>query len=333
MKFIDEIVVRVEAGKGGNGCASFRREKYIPFGGPDGGDGGDGGSIYFEGNPNINTLVELRFKSKLSAPSGKPGMGRQRTGQSGEDLILPVPLGTICYDNDTDELIGEITQSNERLCVAQGGKHGLGNIRFKSSVNRAPRQFTHGTPGEQRTLRLELRVMADVGLLGYPNAGKSTLIRAVSAASPKVAGYPFTTLKPHLGVVTPDSERQFVMADIPGLIEGASEGVGLGIQFLKHLSRCRLLLHIVDIAEGDTDTVVNAILAISKELNQYSKELAQKERWLVFNKTDLLPPGDLSKRTKAIIDALHWKDPVYHLSAIKKQGTQALCYDLAEKLG
>jgi len=329
MKFVDETVIRVMAGKGGDGCSSFRREKYIPFGGPDGGDGGDGGSVFFEGSTHLNTLSELRFKSKLCAPSGKQGTGRQRTGQSGDDLIFKVPLGTICYDNDTGEKIGELVDDKQRLCVARGGKHGMGNARFKTSVNRAPRQFTRGAPGEERNIRLELRLMADVGLLGCPNAGKSTLIRAVSAATPKVADYPFTTLKPHLGVVHIDAEYEFIMADIPGLVEGASTGVGLGIRFLKHLSRCHLLLHVIDIAEPDIDTVIKSAQDIIKELNNYSESLALKTRWLVFNKVDILPEEETASRIQAVIDALDWSGVVYHISAIKKQGTQDLCHDLA----
>jgi len=336
MKFIDEVTVHVRAGKGGNGCASFRREKYIPFGGPDGGDGGDGGSIFLQADGRVNTLIECRYKPLLRASNGQPGMGRQRTGKSGDDLIVNVPLGTIVYDANTSERIGELTADQQRLCVARGGKHGIGNVHFKSSTNRTPRQSTEGELGEQRDLKLELRVLADVGLLGMPNAGKSTFIRAVSNARPKVADYPFTTLHPHLGVVEFDPQHSFIIADIPGLIEGAAEGLGLGVQFLKHLERCRLLLHIVDISGADSaqgnDDPVESALAIIAELKNYNKTLAAKERWLIFNKVDLLPADVLQARTNDIITRLNWKGPVYTIAAINQTGTRALCRRLMKHL-
>jgi len=287
MKFVDEATIRVEAGKGGHGCLSFRREKYIPRGGPDGGDGGDGGAVFLVADNSVNTLVEFRYKRLLRAKNGQPGMGRERTGKSGEDLEVPVPLGTIVYDVDTDERIGELTESGQRLCVAKEGAHGLGNTRFKSSTNRAPRKTSEGSLGDQRNLRLELKLLADVGLLGLPNAGKSTLISAVSNATPKIADYPFTTLHPNLGVVRVGEFQSFVIADIPGLIEGAGQGAGLGVQFLKHLSRTQLLLHIIDVAPMDETDPVVAVDTIVKELEQFSPELAKKERWLVLNKIDV----------------------------------------------
>lgn len=332
MQFVDEATIQVEAGKGGHGCLSFRREKYIPKGGPDGGDGGDGGSVYLQADPHVNTLVEFRFKRHHKATNGQPGMGRLRRGKSGQDLIVSVPVGTTIFDADTGELIGDLVQANEKLCVAKGGFHGLGNARYKSSTNRAPRQTTQGTPGEKRNLRLVLKVLADVGLLGMPNAGKSTLIRAISNATPKVADYPFTTLHPHLGVVRVDDEYSFVVADIPGLIKGASEGVGLGTRFLKHLNRTKVLLHVVDIATLDHNEPLTAIQAIYTELKQHSEILAQKPRWLVFNKVDLLSKEESEARCQAIIEALNWKDPVFKIAAVKSQGTQALCYALKDYL-
>lgn len=332
MKFVDEATIEVQAGKGGDGCLSFRREKFIPRGGPDGGDGGDGGSIYFEANPHVNTLSDFRYKRHLKAKNGQPGMGRLRTGKSGEDLIAPVPLGTMIYDAETEELIGDLTKKGERICVAKGGKHGLGNATFKSSTNRAPRKITHGTPGEARRLRLELKVLADVGLLGMPNAGKSTFIRAVSEAKPKVADYPFTTLHPHLGVVRIGELQSFVIADIPGLIEGASQGVGLGTRFLKHLSRTKVLLHMVDIAPMDDASPIEAINAILKELKHFSPTLAKRERWLVFNKIDLLSEEEANQRVDSITKELKWNGPVYKISAISKKGTHELCLALMNYL-
>jgi GTP-binding protein len=332
MKFVDEANIRVEAGNGGNGCCSFRREKYIPRGGPDGGDGGDGGNIYLQADPNLNTLVDFRHHRIHRAERGQNGMGQQRTGKTGEDLIITTPVGTTVYDADTDELIGDLIKPEQMLCVAKGGQHGLGNVHFKTSTNRAPRKTTAGTSGEQRNLHLELKVLADVGLLGMPNAGKSTFIRAVSSARPKVADYPFTTLHPNLGVVRIEDYRSFVIADIPGLIPGAAEGAGLGIQFLKHLSRTGILLHFIDIAPQDGSDPVVTAKAIIKELAKYSKQLVQKERWLVLNKIDMLPKNEVAAHCQKIVVQLNWKGPVFKISALKKQGTQELCYKLMEAL-
>ena len=326
MKFIDEATIEVRAGDGGNGCVSFRREKYIPFGGPDGGDGGDGGSIYFEADSAVNTLADFRHSRKFLAERGQNGMGKNRTGKSGADLIVKVPVGTLVREEDTGELVGDLVRHGERLLVARGGFHGLGNTRFKSSTNRAPRQSKPGTPGEVRHLQLELKLLADVGLLGMPNAGKSTLIRAVSSARPKVADYPFTTLHPNLGVVRVAEHRSFVMADVPGLIEGAAEGAGLGVRFLKHLSRTRLLLHLVDI--GPLADPAADIAVIMKELKRFSPELAGKQRWLVFNKVDLIAPEDLETRCRTVIDSLDWKGPVYEISGLRQDGTDALMQDV-----
>lgn len=332
MKFVDETIIRVEAGDGGNGCMSFRREKFIPWGGPDGGDGGDGGSVYLQANPNINTLVDFRYQRLHRAQRGQNGMGSQCTGAKGADLVIQVPLGTMVYGVETDELMADLLVSNQKICVAKGGFHGLGNLRFKSSVNRAPRKTTLGTPGEQRQLRLELKLLADVGLLGLPNAGKSSFIHAVSAAHPKIADYPFTTLHPQLGAVRVDDQRSFVIADIPGLIEGAAEGTGLGIQFLKHLMRTRVLLHLVDIAPADGLDPVVAIKTIEQELQKYSPDLAAKERWLVLNKTDLLSKDEVAARAQAIVKALAWEKPIFQISALKKEGTQIVCYQLMEEM-
>jgi len=332
MKFVDEASISVYAGKGGNGALSFRREKYIAKGGPDGGDGGDGGSVILEGDDNLNTMVDYRFVRSYRAESGEGGRGKNCTGKKGEDLILKVPVGTTVLDEDTGEILGDIQASGQQLKVAQGGYHGLGNTRFKSSTNRAPRQTTPGTDGEVRSLKLELKVLADVGLLGLPNAGKSTLIRAVSSARPKVAGYPFTTLVPNLGVVKVEAHRSFVIADIPGLIEGASEGAGLGIRFLKHLTRNRILLHIVDMAPFDGVEPADAAVAIAAELGRFSPTLATRERWLVLNKTDLVDAETLAQRKAATLEALDWRGPVYEISAIKGEGTDVLCGDLMNYL-
>jgi GTP-binding protein len=325
VKFVDEVSIRVEAGKGGAGCLGFRREKFVPRGGPDGGDGGDGGSIYLVADSGVNTLMDFRHQRILRAQNGGYGMGKLCTGKKGEDLFVPVPVGTSVYDKETHELIGDLTQDGETLCVAKGGLHGLGNARFKSSTNRAPRQTTPGEPGEQRELRLELKLLADVGLCGLPNAGKSTLIRSISHATPKVADYPFTTLHPHLGVVNVGEFQSFVVADIPGLIAGASEGVGLGVRFLKHLSRTHLLLQVVDISGFDDQDPTLAIQAVAKELQLFSLELAAKERWLVFNKIDLLPADELEKRCKQVIRACKWKGPVFKVSAVQRKGVTDLC--------
>ncbi|MBA3581506.1 MAG: GTPase ObgE [Gammaproteobacteria bacterium] len=326
MKFIDESNIIVQAGNGGNGIASFRREKYIPFGGPNGGDGGNGGSVYLVADVNLNTLVDFRHERFFQAQNGEGGGSADCTGRGGADREVRVPQGTLVYDADTEELIGDLTEDGQRLLVAQGGFHGIGNARFKTSTNRAPRQFTAGTPGERRELHLELKVLADVGLLGMPNAGKSTLIRAVSAARPKVADYPFTTLHPQLGVVMVDALRSFVIADIPGLIEGAAEGAGLGIQFLKHVSRTQLLLHVVDLAPFDEEhNPLDDINIIAHELEKFDADLAAQPRWLVLNKTDLLPAEETAARKAALLKALNWQGPVFDISAIKANGTRELC--------
>ncbi|MGQ3892162.1 Obg family GTPase CgtA [Legionella sp. CNM-4043-24] len=327
MKFVDEVVITVDAGNGGPGCLSFRREKFIPFGGPDGGDGGDGGSVFLEGNGDLNTLVDFRFKRHYKAQNGQHGMGANCSGKKGDDLIIQVPVGTMVIDYETQEMIGDIKHAGDRLLVAQGGFHGLGNTRYKSSVNRAPRQTSPGTPGDSRRLRLELRVLADVGLLGLPNAGKSTLIRSVSSAKPKVADYPFTTLHPGLGVVSVAADKSFVMADIPGLIEGAAEGAGLGHRFLKHLSRTCVLLHVIDVLPVDGSDPVESAKIIIKELGDYDPELPNKPRWLVLNKMDLLPDEEARQAMKQrIVDGLHWTGPVFSISAISGEGTKPLCY-------
>jgi len=333
MKFVDEARIRVEAGRGGDGVVSFRREKFVPLGGPDGGDGGRGGDIYLMANSGLNTLADFRFTTTFRSEHGGRGAGQQRTGRSGEDLIVPVPLGTVVSDADSGEIIGDLTRVGERLLVARGGKGGLGNAHFKSSTNRAPRRFIPGAPGEQRELQLELQVLADVGLLGLPNAGKSTLLRAVSEARPKVADYPFTTLHPHLGVVRIGPERSFVMADIPGLIEGAAEGAGLGIRFLKHLARTRILLHLVDVAPADPAAEpVKAVKALAAELKKFSKELAKRERWLVLNKIDLLATEEREARVKEIVKGLRWKGPVFTVSAATGEGCALLVARLMERL-
>ncbi|MGB1702783.1 MAG: Obg family GTPase CgtA [Cycloclasticus sp.] len=333
MKFVDEASVKVEAGNGGNGHVSFRREKYIPFGGPDGGDGGDGGSVYLVGSEALNTLVDMRFNRLLRAEHGERGQSRNCTGKGGDDLVVPVPLGTIVYDDGTDELIGDVTKEGQKLLVASGGFHGLGNTRYKSSTNRAPRQFSPGSEGEHRVLRLELKVLADVGTLGLPNAGKSSLIRAISSAQPKVANYPFTTLHPSLGVVRADELRSFVIADIPGIIEGAAEGAGLGNLFLRHLARNNLLLHVVDVEpyESDIDPV-KAARAVIEEIEKWGGELAEKPRWLVLNKIDLLPEEEVSNYCQMIVDELKWEGPVFMVSAIRKQGTNQLVHEIMDYL-
>ncbi len=343
MKFVDEASIRVEAGKGGNGCLSFRREKYIAKGGPDGGDGGDGGSIYLVGDADLNTLVDYRFQPRYRAQSGESGKGKDQTGAKGEDIYLRVPLGTSIFDDETGEYLGDVSEEKEEILVAQGGFHGLGNVRFKSSTNRAPRQTKPGSPGELKNLRLELKLLADVGLLGLPNAGKSTLISAVSAARPKIADYPFTTLVPNLGVVTVGDDHSFVIADIPGLIEGAADGAGLGVQFLKHLSRTRLLLHLIDLAPMDGSDPVENFKIIERELAKYSEGIANKERWLVLTKTDLIPKDDLETRVAEIkaalkVDALaieafdlektELDDHEYRISAVTGDGTRQLMNDI-----
>jgi len=333
MKFVDEAEIRVEAGDGGNGAVGFRREKYVPLGGPDGGDGGDGGCVYLVAAENVNTLADFRFHTVFRAERGQNGMGRNCTGRKGDDCYVAVPLGTQVSDAETGELIGDLTGAGDTLLVAKGGFHGLGNTRFKSSINRAPQKASKGTPGEQRMLHLELTLIADVGLLGMPNAGKSSLIRSVSSATPKVADYPFTTLYPNLGVVRIDDLRSFVIADIPGVIEGASEGAGLGLQFLKHLMRTRLLLHVLDIepyASGDDP--VRAAQKIIYELEQWDEELAAKPRWLVLNKIDRVLAEALDDRCQAIVDELGWTGPVFKIAAINGTGTQALMYAIMDFL-
>ncbi|EGG30879.1 GTP-binding protein Obg [Aequoribacter fuscus] len=332
MKFVDEAIIEVAAGNGGNGCLSFRREKYIPKGGPDGGDGGDGGSVFLEADENLNTMVDYRFQRKFRAVNGAPGQGRNCRGRSGEDLILKVPVGTTVIDIDTDEVLGDLSEAGQQLKVAQGGFHGLGNTRFKSSINRAPRQTSPGSEGEKRRLKLELKVLADVGLLGMPNAGKSTLIRAISAAKPKVADYPFTTMVPNLGVVRVDPLRSFVVADIPGLIEGAAEGAGLGIRFLKHLTRNRLLLHLVDLAPWDDEAPAEHACAIVREIESFSPLLAARPRWLVLNKADALDDETRDQRAQEVIDALDWQGPVFVISALAGEGTEALCQAIMTQL-
>lgn len=330
MKFVDEVEIKVDAGDGGNGAVSFRREKYVPNGGPDGGDGGDGGDVFLLADENLNTLVDYRFERFHKAQRGQNGMGRNCTGSRGEDCVLSVPIGTRARDIDTGEVIGDLTKHGQKLLVAKGGFHGLGNTRFKSSVNRAPRQKTNGTPGEVRTLQLELLLLADVGMLGLPNAGKSTFIRSVSAAKPKVADYPFTTLVPNLGVVR--AGNSFVIADIPGLIEGAADGAGLGIRFLKHLERCRVLLHLIDIMPIDGSDPVDNARVIVGELEQYSQKLAEKPRWLVFNKIDLMSDEEANELCQSIVERLEWDGPVYQISASSGKNTKDLCNDLAEAL-
>lgn len=328
MKFVDEAEIRVEAGDGGNGTIGFRREKYVPKGGPDGGDGGDGGSVYLQADENLNTLIDYRFERFHRAERGQNGQGSNCTGRGGEDLTLGVPVGTRATDADTQEVLGDLTKHGQKLKVAQGGFHGLGNARFKSSTNRAPRQKTNGTPGEIRNLLLELMLLADVGLLGLPNAGKSTFIRSVSAAKPKVADYPFTTLVPNLGVVRQDAQRSFVIADIPGLIEGAADGAGLGIRFLKHLERCRVLLHLVDLMPADQSDPVDNAVTIIKELEKYSPKLAAKPRWLILNKIDLLLEEEADALASQIVQKLEWEGPVYQISAFQRIGLEPLCFDI-----
>jgi len=333
MKFVDEATIRVLAGNGGHGSLSFRREKYVERGGPDGGDGGHGGGVYLVADASLNTLADFRVARKFKAEGGQGGSGRNKTGRSGEHLDVMVPQGTVVHDVDTGELICDLTEAGQRQLVVEGGRAGLGNTRFKSSVNRAPRKITKGTPGEARHLKLELKVLADVGLLGMPNAGKSTLISAMSQAKPRIADYPFTTLHPNLGVVRVGQLQSFVMADIPGLIEGASEGAGLGIRFLKHLQRTRLLLHLVDIAPIDPNVEpANEVRAIAKELVKFSEELAGKTRWLIINKIDLLSSEDLEVACEMLLEELDWSGPVFEVSAATGAGTDALGHAVIQAL-
>jgi len=329
MKFVDSANVRVEAGKGGAGCLSFRREKYIPDGGPDGGDGGDGGSVFFRGQEGLNTLSEFRFKRLYRAKNGQPGMGKDRRGKSSDNLYVEVPLGTKVIDLETDEVIGEITAHAQDLLVAKGGFHGLGNASVKASVNRAPRQTTQGSPGEIREIGLEMRVMADVGLLGMPNAGKSSLIRQISGARPKVADYPFTTLHPNLGVIKAGTQH-FVMADVPGLIENACEGAGLGFEFLKHLSRAKILLHVVDILPADGSNPVKNYLSIESELKKFDEGLFSKTRILAINKVDLIEKGNLNKVINKFVKKIKYNGKVFNISALNGFGCKPLVFELSE---
>ena len=325
MKLVDEAEITVTAGNGGNGCIGFRREKFIPLGGPDGGDGGAGGDVWLQADENLNTLVDFRHQTRFKAQRGENGMGSQRYGKAGEDTVITVPVGTVIHNVDTDEVIGDLTEHGQRLLVAKGGHGGLGNMHFKSSVNRSPRKATPGGEGESRVLRLELKLLADVGLLGFPNAGKSTFIRAVSAATPKVADYPFTTLYPNLGVVSVEPGRSFVIADIPGLIEGAADGAGLGSLFLRHVQRTRLLLHLVDIApmdyEGSAVSPVEQVRAIEHELRKYDPAMLEKPRWLVLNKADLMFEDEAKAAAEAIVAELGWTGPWYLVSALGRDGT------------
>ncbi|MFT4197009.1 MAG: GTPase ObgE [Pseudoxanthomonas sp.] len=336
MKLVDEAEITVTAGNGGNGCVGFRREKFIPMGGPDGGDGGDGGSVWLQADENLNTLVDFRHQRQFRAQRGENGMGRQMYGKAGQDLAISVPVGTVVTHLATEEVIGDLTRHGQRLLVARGGKGGLGNMHFKSSINRAPRQATPGEEGEQRELKLELKLLADVGLLGFPNAGKSTFIRAVSAATPKVADYPFTTLYPNLGVVAVEPHRSFVIADIPGLIEGAAEGAGLGAQFLRHLQRTRLLLHLVDLAPvaeefaegGVVASPAEQVRAIERELERHDPELLAKPRWLVLNKADLMFEDEAAARAAQVVAELDWREPWYRISALAREGTWPIMQDV-----
>ena len=332
MKFVDEALIKVQAGKGGSGCMSFRREKYIPKGGPDGGDGGDGGSVFLVAKDGLNTLIDFRYTRNFKAQNGQQGSSANCTGAGGEDLVLQVPVGTTVLDQDSGEVLGDLTEIDQRLRVAQCGFHGLGNARYKSSTNRAPRQTSPGQEGEMRALRLELKVLADVGLLGLPNAGKSTFIRAVSAARPKVADYPFTTLVPNLGVVGMSSEKSFVIADIPGLIEGASDGAGLGIRFLKHLTRTRLLLHMVDMLPIDGACAADNAVVIERELESFSAMLYSGQRWLVLNKLDLVPADEVEARCEEVVRRLDWKGPVFRMSGLMSDGTKALCAAIMDSI-
>ena len=332
MRFVDEAIIQVDAGKGGNGCMSFHREKFVPKGGPDGGDGGQGGSVWLEADDALNTMIDYRYTRRFRADSGEGGRGKSCTGADGADLILKVPVGTTVIDEDSGEVLGDLSAAGERLLVAQGGRRGLGNTHFKSSVNQAPRKTIPGEAGESRSLRLELKLLADVGLLGLPNAGKSTLIRAVSAARPKVADYPFTTLVPNLGVVSIEAHRSFVMADIPGLIAGAADGAGLGIRFLKHLTRNRVLLHLLDVMPVDGSVPAEAFAAIDAELARFSPELASLERWLVLNKMDLVPADERDELKAQLLESIGWDGPVFCISAATGEGTRSLAEALMRHL-
>jgi GTPase len=333
MKFVDEAKIKIRAGDGGNGCLSFRREKYIPFGGPDGGDGGDGGDIYLVADEQVNTLIDFRYQRNYKAERGENGRSKLCSGARGEDLVIKVPVGTEAWDEETDELMGDLTKSGDKIMVAKGGWHGLGNTRYKSSINRAPRKTTDGTSGENRTLRLEMKLLADIGLLGLPNAGKSTFISQVSAAQPKVADYPFTTLYPNLGVVTLRDVRSFVIADVPGLVEGAADGAGLGIQFLRHLTRTRLLLHMVDMAPVDAkQDPVESVETINRELENYSEALGSQDQWLVLNKMDLVPEDIREELCQDVLDRLNWQGKVFRVSGQSGEGCDDLCAQIMDYL-
>lgn len=332
MRFVDEVKIFVKAGKGGNGCESFRREKFIQYGGPNGGDGGNGGDLYVEADANINTLVDYRYLRKFQAENGRAGEGANCTGRRGEDLVLKVAPGTVIYDEETQEIMGEVMNAGDKILVAQGGRHGLGNTHFKSSTNRAPRKTTLGEEGEARHLRMELRLLADVGLLGYPNAGKSTLITAVSQARPKIADYPFTTMYPNLGVVSVGLGKSFVMADIPGVIEGAAEGAGLGLRFLKHLTRTRVILHVVDVRPPEEEDIIDQMEKLLLELESYNPELSGKERWLVFNKIDLLDPEERDDVIADLIKRSGYEGKIYAISGATRDGLEDLTNDLMKRI-
>ena len=326
MKFVDEVVITVHAGKGGNGCVGFRREKYVPKGGPDGGDGGHGGSVFIQANENVNTLIDYRYQRNYQADNGKPGEGKKCAGKKGEDLYLIVPVGTVAYESTTNQKMGEVLKGGDVLKLAQGGRRGIGNVHFKSSTNQAPRQFTYGEDGESYEIRLELKLLADVGLLGLPNAGKSTLIRGVSAATPKVADYPFTTMYPNLGVVRVGQYDSFVIADIPGVIEGAAEGAGLGLRFLKHLTRTKCILHLVDILPIDGSDPVENYIKVERELEKYSQALYKKPRWLVLNKIDQLAKDDVDEVCNVILAKIGWdkSQPYFCISGMSGQNTEKM---------
>ena len=330
MKFIDETTILVKAGNGGNGCLSFRREKYIPFGGPDGGDGGQGGSVIIKAKDGLNTLADFRNRSKFIAPNGKTGGGKNKKGRSGEDLIIELPAGSVIYDLGTQELIFDLERDGQSITIANGGDFGLGNARFKTSTNRAPRKTTNGKPGEDRQLKIVLKVLADVGLIGLPNVGKSSILASISMAKPKIANYAFTTIHPNLGVVLISDYEKFVVADLPGLIVGASTGAGLGIQFLKHISRTKLLLHVIDVSKNQLKQIMNDVDIISKELKNYDKELSQKDKWYVFNKIDALKNDELKILKKYIAEKIEFN--TYYTSALKKEGLNDLCEDIIEYL-
>ncbi|CAL4043440.1 Obg family GTPase CgtA [Buchnera aphidicola] len=332
MKFLDQAVIHVIAGNGGNGCISFRREKYIPKGGPDGGDGGNGGNIWLQSTNNLNTLIDFKFKKFFLAGNGKNGLSGKCSGKKGVDITIPVPIGTRIIDIKTNEIISDMLDNNQTLLIAKGGWHGLGNTRFKSSINRTPKKKTLGTPGEKREILLELMLLADVGTLGLPNAGKSTLVQAISSAKPKIAEYPFTTLTPTLGTVFINNKKKFIISDIPGLIKNASKGIGLGFQFLKHLERCRLLLHIIDISSNNTTDIINNIHVILNELKHYNVTLYNKPRWIIFNKTDLLEIKKTKKIISKVLLSLNKLEKYYVISAIYKTGTKLLCSDISNFL-